>query len=138
MLLAFFKSTTLALTGVAHLVGHHPTRWNVASSIPGEDTCLGWGFSPQLRGNWWCFSLISMLVSLSFSFPSPLSKNEWIKSLKNKNKWKHRSLDVPGEFWFWFCLYLLEDKYMLEINKINKEKSSFSYLNYETIDVRWT
>ena len=30
-----------ALTGVAQWVGHHPTKQEVAGSIPGQGTCLG-------------------------------------------------------------------------------------------------
>ena len=54
------------------------------------------GHMPGLRarspveGVWeaadWCFSHTSMFLSLSFSLPSPLSKNKYIKSLKKTKK----------------------------------------------------
>ena len=46
------KSVVLALTGVTQLVGYHPTRWKVTSSIPGQGTGLGCEFSPQLGSVW--------------------------------------------------------------------------------------
>ena len=59
-----------ALTGVAQLVEHHPTKQKVASSIPGQGTCHGYGPVPSwrhVRGSQsldWCFSLTSMFISL--------------------------------------------------------------------------
>ena len=71
---------------VAQWIGRPPVNWKVTGLISGWRTCLGWG--PGLGwGLWeathWCFSLSSMFFSLSFSLPSPLSKNKYIKSLKN-------------------------------------------------------
>ena len=68
---------TVALTGVAQVVGRHPAEqkvwlpvwahaWDVGSVQVGVDT----------RGNNQCFYLTLMFLSLSFSFPSPLSKNK--------------------------------------------------------------
>ena len=69
-----------ALTGVAQLVGHRPTKQKVTGSIPAQGTCLGvgqilsWG---HVRGN------LSMFLSLLVpSFPS-LHK-QVSKILKNK------------------------------------------------------
>ena len=33
---------------MAPLAGHHPTKRKVAGSIPGQGTCLSWGFGPWL------------------------------------------------------------------------------------------
>ena len=53
---------------------HHLGNQKVASSVPSWDTCLGCRFSPHV----WeatdpCFSLTSILLSLSLSLPSSLS-----------------------------------------------------------------
>ena len=37
-----------ALTNVAQLIGCRPVKQKVTSSIPGQGTCLGCRFSPQL------------------------------------------------------------------------------------------
>ena len=37
-----------ALISVAQLVGHHPTKQEVASSISGQGSCLSCGFHPWL------------------------------------------------------------------------------------------
>ena len=34
------------LTGVTQLVGHHPAKRKVPSSIPSQGTCLGCSFGP--------------------------------------------------------------------------------------------
>ena len=63
-----------ALTGVAELVGCHPTKQGVAGWIPGQGTCLGCGPGPQLgcvrEATDQSFSHTLMFLSLSF----PLSK----------------------------------------------------------------
>ena len=46
--MAVFESISRALTGVAQLVGHHPTKQKVAGFIPSQGTCLDCGFGPQL------------------------------------------------------------------------------------------
>ena len=70
----------IALTGVAQLVWHCPAKPNVAGSIPGQGTCLGCGFNPQLEhiqeATDPCLSLSSMFLSLSVSLLSPLSKKQ--------------------------------------------------------------
>ena len=38
----------MALAGVAQLVGYHPAKRKVASSIPSQGTCLGCKFGPWL------------------------------------------------------------------------------------------
>ena len=63
---------------MAQLVGHCFANQKVAVSAPSQSTCPGCGFGPRL-GHLWkaanhCFSPTSMFLSLSFSFPSPLSK----------------------------------------------------------------
>ena len=60
----------------------------VAGSLPGQDTCLGYEPGPLLGV---CekpidVPLTSVFLSLSFSLPSPLSKNKYIKSLKKTKK----------------------------------------------------
>ena len=37
-----------ALTGAAQLDGRHPAKRKVVDSFPGQGTCLGCGFRPQL------------------------------------------------------------------------------------------
>ena len=68
------KLAILTLTGVAQWIGHAPSNQNVAGSIPSQGTCLG-GRGPPVcgcaRGNQ------PMFLSLSFSLPSPLSKNKF-------------------------------------------------------------
>ena len=70
------KLQVYALTSVAQLVGHCPADQKVCISIPGQSTCLGCGFGPQLgsvqEGMNQCFSLSLMFLPLSFS-PLPLS-----------------------------------------------------------------
>ena len=39
---------SVALTSVAQPVGHHLTKQKVTSSIPSQDTCLGYGPGAQL------------------------------------------------------------------------------------------
>ena len=72
------KKTELALTGVAQLVEHRPSKRKVASSIPGQGTCLGCGPGPQWGA---CerqpvFLSHINVASLSFPLHSPLSKNK--------------------------------------------------------------
>ena len=51
----------------------------VPGSIPGQGTRLEFGPGAQM---WACeVQLIEMFLSLSLSFPSPLSKNKSVKSL---------------------------------------------------------
>ena len=71
------------LTSVAPLVGLHPTKPRVTGSIPsqGKVTRL-WTQStvgPIQEATNRCFSLTSMFLSLSFSLPSPFSKNNSLK-----------------------------------------------------------
>ena len=70
-----FKNKAGALTSVAQLVTHHPTRQKVTDSISQL------GHMPGLLGRIgeatsWCFSLTSMFFSLFISLPSSLSKNK--------------------------------------------------------------
>ena len=69
-----FQKDTKVLTGVAQLVGHRPTKQKVAGSIPG--TYLGCRFGYIQEATNQSFSLTLMFLSLSFSLPSPLSKNK--------------------------------------------------------------
>ena len=60
----------MALAEVAQWIECGPVNQRVSSLIPSQATCLG----PQcgvLRGNH-----TLMFLSLSYSFPSPLSKNK--------------------------------------------------------------
>ena len=58
----------------------HPIKWKVMGLIPGQGTRLGCGFYSQSgqvqEANNWCFSLMWVFFSLSFSLPSPLPKNK--------------------------------------------------------------
>ena len=63
-----------ALAGVAQWIECRPVNQRVAGWIPSQGTCLGCGLGPSgghLTGN---HTLI--FLSLSFSFPSPVSKNK--------------------------------------------------------------
>ena len=42
------QKPTIALAGVAHWIDHGPVNQRVASSIPGQGTCLACGCGPQL------------------------------------------------------------------------------------------
>ena len=66
----------MALAGVAQRIEHQPANQRVTSWIPSQGACLGCepGQVPSgghVRGNH-----TLMFLSLSFSFPSPISKNE--------------------------------------------------------------
>ena len=78
ILYIFFKTLELTLAGVAQLVGHHPANQKVTSSVTSQGTCLGCRFGPWLgrmqEDTNRYFSLTSMILSLSFSLPSPLSR----------------------------------------------------------------
>ena len=45
---SFLKKCKTALAGVAQWTEHQPVNQKVASSIPGQGTCLGCGPGPQL------------------------------------------------------------------------------------------
>ena len=60
-----------ALTAVAQLVGHHPTKQKVTDSIPGQGTCLGCGFSASQ--GMYERQLIVVSLSLRCFSPSPPS-----------------------------------------------------------------
>ena len=68
----FFKILFIALDDVAQWFEHRPVNQRVAGSILSQDTCLGcgpvWG---HVKGNH-----TLMFLYLSFSLPSPLSKNK--------------------------------------------------------------
>ena len=87
MSLALCKKWYHSLTGMARLVGHRPAKRKVNGSIPSRGMCLGCRFGQS--GTWeatdWCFSLSSMSLTLSFSLPSPFSKNKYIKSFLFKS-----------------------------------------------------
>ena len=69
---SLYSKRILALTSVAQLVGHHPTKREITGLVPTQS--LGCGCGPRLgrseRGN----QLV--LLSLSPSLLSPLSKNK--------------------------------------------------------------
>ena len=68
-----------ALAGVAQWIECQPANQRVAGLILSQRTCLGCGLGPQL---WTCkkqpidVSLTHQCFPLSFSLPSPLSKNK--------------------------------------------------------------
>ena len=76
----------MAMTGVAFLVEHHPTKRKVTSGISHQGTCLGSRFGPQSgrvqEATSQCFSLTLLFLSLSFSLPSLFSKNKEVKSFE--------------------------------------------------------
>ena len=64
------------MTCVAQWAGHCPAKQELAGSIPYQGACLGCvPCGEYLRGN------LLMFLSFSFSLPSPLSENGYIKSL---------------------------------------------------------
>ena len=67
---------------MAQLVRYLLTNWKVVSLIPSQGTCLGF------RLHWGAYQrqLINVSFSLSFSLPSPLSKNKYIQSVKKKER----------------------------------------------------
>ena len=65
--LEFKRSHSLVLAGVAQWIDHRTANQRVTGSVPSQGTCLGCG---RVRGNH-----TLMFFSLSFFFPSPLSKN---------------------------------------------------------------
>ena len=74
MLAIFFKKAISALAGVPEWIECQPVNQRVTSSIPSQDTCLGcspgshWGVRKRQPHIY--------VLSLSFSFLSPLSKNK--------------------------------------------------------------
>ena len=70
--LLIYKESQIALAAVVQLVRYHPAKRMVAGSIPGQGTCLGFRFHPQvrapLRGNQWMF-LSHIDVSLPLFLP---------------------------------------------------------------------
>ena len=78
--LGTIRNATCALSSVVQLVGHHPAKRKVASSIPSHDKCLGCRFRPQLghiqeTANRY-FSHALMFPSLPLSLLCHLSKNK--------------------------------------------------------------
>ena len=72
-----FRERGGTLTSVAQLVGRCSTKQEVAGSVLGPGTCLGCNLLVQAsEATSQCFSLTSVFLSLSFSLPSPLSKNK--------------------------------------------------------------
>ena len=68
-----FPELKAALVGVAQWIERQPANQRVTGSIPSQGTCLGCGPGPQ----WGVHERQPHIdVSLSFSFPSPLSKNK--------------------------------------------------------------
>ena len=67
------KKYSLVLTGVAQLVGHHPSKRKVTGSIPCQGTCLGCGFGPRSghigEASDSDFFLTPLFLSLPFSLP---------------------------------------------------------------------
>ena len=63
-----------ALAGVAQWIEHQPANQSVTGLIPSQGTCLGCRPGPS----WGCTrgKHTLMFLSLSFSLPSPLSKNK--------------------------------------------------------------
>ena len=87
--LRWWKCSKIALTGVVQWVECHPENQKIASSIPSQNTCLGCRPGPQLEA---CerqpidVSHTHHCFFHSFSLPSPLSKNKYVKSfLKKEN-----------------------------------------------------
>ena len=78
------KKTMCALPGVAHLVGHRPTKQKVTGSIPSHSTSLSFKFSPwpgylgeatKMQPMEWQQTNVSLP---SFTLPFSLSKNKSI------------------------------------------------------------
>ena len=75
----FFKKPKMALAGVAQWIECQPANQRVVGLIPSQDTCLGCGPGPQWGA---CRKQPHNDISLHLIFPSPLSKNNYIKILK--------------------------------------------------------
>ena len=94
---------------MAHWIEHQPANQRVAGSIPRQATCLGCTPGSQwsvLRGNH-----TLMFLSLYFSLPSPLSKNNKM-FLKRKIQtiltivFKCSKITIELEAWFWISWLL--------------------------------
>ena len=93
-----------ALTGVSQLVECPPAKQKVAGSIPDQGTWLGpWlGSERQV--------IQSAFLSLSFPFPSPLSKRKEINSLKENTSGRSlthfpsKSQAPSSSPWMWAAL----------------------------------
>ena len=62
----------IALTGVVQLVGQHPADRGVLGSIPGQGTCLGCGFGPQLGSVRHSQLMFPSRIHVSLPFSLPL------------------------------------------------------------------
>ena len=73
---SLYQNNCKALASVAQLVGHHSANQKVSSLTPGQSTCLGCGFSPQLGRVQEATINVSCInvSSFPFSLPSPLSR----------------------------------------------------------------
>ena len=81
------NSSTRALSDVAQLAGNCSAKPKITGSIPGQGTAWVVGLVPSpgvYETTDQYFSFTSMFLSLSFSLPSVLSKNKYIKSFKNE------------------------------------------------------
>ena len=96
-----FKWLFPALAGVAQLVGHRPQGESLA-------VWFWWGHMPGWQvpspGHLWetthqCFSLTWMCLAFSFSFPYPLSKNNFLKILNN---FLHSCFSILKSQVFWY------------------------------------
>ena len=68
------------LTSVAQLVGHHPAKHKVSSSIPGQVTCLGHRLGP----GWECVQEATNPMFLSHQCFSPSLSSSFHHSLISK------------------------------------------------------
>ena len=83
------KNSHTAQAGVAQWTECQPVNQRIAGSIPSQGICLGWRSGPlhegRARGNY-----TLMFLSLSFSFPSPLSlKKKKEEEGRRKKKKSH-------------------------------------------------
>ena len=74
-----------ALDGVAQWIEYWLVNQRVTSSIPRQGTCLGCEPGPQMGA---CKKQphIDVSLSLSFSLPSPCSKNKFLKIFYKKER----------------------------------------------------
>ena len=97
----FKKIIKSALTGMAQLVGHRPTKQRVTSLIPSEGTCLG--CRAQSLGGAHAGGSWSMFLSLSFSLPffslKINFKKSFLKKVWNALRRVTIKIDIHNSYW---------------------------------------
>ena len=76
------QTHSLALVGVAQWIVHWPANKKVAGSIPSQGMCLGCGQVPSWGHGRDNQPMFLSHTDISFSIPSPHSKNKFKKNFK--------------------------------------------------------